>query len=90
MEMCLLNGTALLLFLLVLTRVMVSFFVAKKGIFNKNPKVYKSAADVDADTSGDLSTKLKEALKYLPALGIKGVVQGDFLILKIRCKKEKD
>ena len=55
------------------------FFVAKKGIFNKNPKVYKSNADIDADTSGDLSVKLKEALKYLPELGIKGVVQGDFL-----------
>ena len=26
------------------------FFVAKKGIFNKNPKVYKTKADVDADT----------------------------------------
>ncbi len=56
-----------------------SFFVAKKGIFNKNPKVYKSAADVDADTSGDLAVKLKLALKYLPELGIKGVIQGDFL-----------
>jgi len=55
------------------------FFVAKKGIFNKNPKVYKSTADVDADTSGDLADKLKLALKYLPELGIKGVVQGDFL-----------
>jgi hypothetical protein len=55
------------------------FFVAKKGIFNKNPKVYKSAADVDADTSGDLADKLKLALRYLPELGIKGVVQGDFL-----------
>jgi len=55
------------------------FFVAKKGIFNKNPKVYKSAADVDADTSGDLAAKLKLALKYLPELGITGVVQGDFL-----------
>ena len=55
------------------------FFVAKKGIFNKNPKVYKTAADVDADTSGDLSAKLKDALQYLPALGIKGVIQGDFL-----------
>ena len=65
------------------------FFVAKKGIFNKNPKVYKSAADVDADTSGDLSTKLKEALKYLPALGIKGVVQGDFLFSKSDISKKK-
>ncbi len=56
-----------------------NFFVAKKGIFNKNPKVYKSDADVDADTSGDLAVKLKLALKHLPALGIKGVIQGDFL-----------
>ena len=55
------------------------FFVAKKGIFNKNPKVYKTKADVDADTSGDLNTKLNAALEELPALGIKGVVQGDFL-----------
>lgn len=55
------------------------FFVAKKGIFNKNPKVYKTAAEVDADTSGDLADKLKDALKYLPELGITGVIQGDFL-----------
>ena len=55
------------------------FFVAKKGIFNKNPKVYKTDADIDADTSGDLNSKLKDALRYLPALGIKGVIQGDFL-----------
>ena len=48
------------------------FFVAKKGIFNKNPKVYKTNADVDADTSGDLNTKLKLALAELPKLGIKG------------------
>jgi len=58
------------------------FFVAKKGIFNKNPKVYKTDADIDADTSGDLNTKLKDALKYLPSLGITGVVQGDFLFGK--------
>jgi len=55
------------------------FFVAKKGIFNKNPKVYKTAAEIDADTSGDLAVKLKDALQYLPELGIKGVIQGDFL-----------
>ena len=55
------------------------FLVAKKGIFNKSPKVYKSNADIDDDTSGDLNDKLKQALKYLPELGIKGVVQGDFL-----------
>ena len=55
------------------------FFVAKKGIFNKDPKVYKSDADIAADTSGDLAVKLQAALRYLPSLGIKGVVQGDFL-----------
>jgi len=55
------------------------FFVAKKGIFNKNPKVYKTKADVDSDTSGDLNVKLNAALEELPALGIKGVIQGDFL-----------
>lgn len=55
------------------------FFVAKKGIFNKNPKVYKTTAEVDADTSGDLATKLKIALTTFKDLGIKGVVQGDLL-----------
>src|SRR5210317_1398497 len=35
------------------------FFVAKKGIFNKNPKVYKTDKDVNADTSGDLNKKMK-------------------------------
>ena len=65
------------------------FFVAKKGIFNKSPKVYKTDADVDADTSGDLSVKLKAALKYLPELGIKGVVQGDFLFDSSDVKTKK-
>ena len=55
------------------------FFVAKKGIFNAKPKVYKSHADIDADTSGDLSTKLKLALDNFADLGIKGVIQGDLL-----------
>ena len=58
------------------------FFVAKKGIFNKNAKVYKTPADIDDDTKGDLNAKLKDALKYLPSLGIKGVIQGDFLFGK--------
>ncbi len=65
------------------------FFVAKKGIFNKNPKVYKSAADVDADTSGDLADKLKMALKELRTIGIKGVIQGDFLFGPGDVKKKK-
>lgn len=55
------------------------FFIAKKGIFNKNPKLYKTAAEINADTSGDLADKLNACLSYLPSLGIKGVVQGDLL-----------
>ncbi|MAI05381.1 MAG: hypothetical protein CMA07_06680 [Euryarchaeota archaeon] len=58
------------------------FFVAKKGIFAKNPKVYKTNAEIDADMSGDLADKMKDALQYLPDLGIKGVIQGDFLFSK--------
>jgi len=55
------------------------FFVAKKSIFNKEPKVYKTAEEVKADTSGDLQLKMLEALRLLPALGIKGIIQGDFM-----------
>ena len=65
------------------------FFVAKKSIFNKSPKVYKNDADIDADTSGDLSNKLKLALQYLPELGIKGVIQGDLLYTQADLKKTK-
>lgn len=64
------------------------FFVAKKGIFNKNPKVYKTNADIDADASGDLAEKLKESLKYFSGLGIKGVIQGDLLFTKSDLKSE--
>lgn len=65
------------------------FFVAKKGVFAKNPKVYKSNADIVADISSpDLATKMKLALKHLPDLGITGVIQGDFLFSKGDTKDE--
>jgi hypothetical protein len=64
------------------------FFVAKKGIFNANPKIYKSHADIDADTSGDLSKKLKMAYDFIKPLGVKGVIQGDFMFDKSDLKKE--
>ena len=65
------------------------FFVAKKGIFNKNPKVYKTPADVKADTSGDLQTKLLIALEEFSKLGIKsGVYQGDLMFTKGDVSKE--
>jgi len=64
------------------------FFVAKKGIFNKNPKVYKSHEDIEADTSGDLQTKLKIAYDELSKLGIRGVVQGDIMFTASDLKTE--
>lgn len=64
------------------------FFVAKKGIFNKNPKVYKSHADIDEDTSGDLAAKLKVAFDELSKIGITGVVQGDLMFTKDDLKTE--
>lgn len=54
-------------------------FIAKKGIFNKNPQLFKSAQEIDAELSGDLAVKMKLALKHVPELGIKGIIQGDFL-----------
>jgi hypothetical protein len=60
------------------------FFIAKKGVFNKNPKIYKTEQEIDDDPSikGDLNSKFKVALKEFAKLGIEGVVQGDFLYTK--------
>ena len=55
------------------------FFVAKKSVFNVNPKLYKTNAEVDADVSGDLNAKFKVALAEFSKLGIKGVIQGDLM-----------
>jgi hypothetical protein len=65
------------------------FFVAKKGVFNATPKVYKSHADIDADTSGDLSDKLKAAFDALKSANIKDVIQGDIMFVKSDLKKDK-
>lgn len=66
------------------------FFVAKKGVFNKNPKVYKTPADVKADTSGSLQEKLLASLAEFSKLGVKsGVYQGDLMFTKGDVKKEK-
>lgn len=65
------------------------FFVAKKGVFNKEPKVYKNYEDIEADTSGDLTDKLKAAFDALKDAGIKDVIQGDIMFTKRDLKKEK-
>jgi len=55
------------------------FFVAKKSVFNVNPKLYKTEAEIDDDLSGTLNSKFKIALKEFSKLGIKGVFQGDLM-----------
>jgi hypothetical protein len=55
------------------------FFVAKKSVFNVNPKLYKTAKEIDDDLSGALNEKFKVALAEFSKLGIKGVLQGDLM-----------
>ena len=55
------------------------FFVAKKSVFNVNPKLYKTNAEIDDDLSGTLNAKFKVALAELSKLGIKNVLQGDLM-----------
>lgn len=59
------------------------FFVGTKGVFNKNPKLNYTDEDIDNNhPSEGLNAKLKVALRYLPKLGIKGVLQGDMMFTK--------
>lgn len=57
------------------------FFVGTKSVFNKNPKLYKTTADIDANESGGKAEKLKVSLEELPKVGIPKdkVLQGDVL-----------
>jgi hypothetical protein len=57
------------------------FFVGTKSIFNKDAKINYTETDIDNNHghAPGLASKLKAALKYLPSIGIKGVVQGDLL-----------
>ena len=64
------------------------FFVGSKSIFAKNAKLNYTEADVRANHQGGLADKLSDALKYLPALGIKGIVHGDFMFSKNDLKTE--
>ena len=59
------------------------FFVGTKGVFNANAKLNYTDDDIDANHPGEgLNAKLKVALRYLPKLGIKGVLQGDMMFAK--------
>lgn len=63
------------------------FFVGTKSVFNKNPKINYTNADIRKNHSGELATKLTIALRELSRLGIKGVLQGDFLFAQSDLKK---
>ena len=59
------------------------FFVGTKGVFNVNAKLNYTDADIDANHASEgLNAKLKVALRYLPKLGIKGILQGDMMFSK--------
>ena len=64
------------------------FFVASKSMFNKNAKLNYTAKDVRSNHSGGLADKLIDALKYLPELGITGIIHGDFMFSHNDLKSE--
>jgi len=57
------------------------FFVGTKSVFNKVPKINYTMEDIDMNhgQAPGLADKLKLALQYFPALGIKNILQGDFM-----------
>ena len=59
------------------------FFVGTKSVFNKvAPKICVTESEIDDLYTGGVVTILKDCLKYLPSLGITGVIQGDFLFIQ--------
>ena len=60
-----------------------TFFVAKKGLFNADPQMYKTVEDVKSKLSGELQDKFLVALQEFSKLEIKsGVYQGDLMFTK--------
>ena len=66
------------------------FFVAKKGLFNKNPQMFKSLADIKTSgMSAELQSKFNTSYTEFKKLGIKsGVYQGDLMFTKEDLSKE--
>ena len=66
------------------------FFVGTKGVFAQNAKLNYTDADIDKNHPGEgLNKKLKIALRYLPELGITGVLQGDMMFAQEDLKSER-
>lgn len=56
------------------------FFVSTKSAFSKTVKAYHTEAEIKAGIEiPDLANKLIDCLRYLPKIGIKGVLQGDLM-----------
>ena len=66
------------------------FFVAKKGVFNKTPLLYKSTQEISKDSK--LPQALKPAftiaLQEFSKLGIKSVLQGDLMFTQASLESE--
>jgi len=65
------------------------FFVGTKSVFAKDAKLNYTDADIDVNhPAKGLNDKLKVALRYLPKLGIKNVLQGDMMFTEGDIKEE--
>ena len=67
------------------------FFVAKKGIFNVQPLLYKTQSEIRSakELPTDLKSKFAIALSEFSKLGITDIIQGDLLFTKSDLKKTK-
>ena len=66
------------------------FFVGTKSVFNKEPKINYTKEDIEQNhgQAPGLAKKLLEALEYFPTLGIKNILQGDFMFDKQSLKTQ--
>ena len=68
------------------------FFVAKKSLFNKEPKFHTSEQQIkDApELSGALESKFLDSYKYLSALSFSDILQGDLMFTDDKNEKTID
>lgn len=66
------------------------FFVGTKAALSKNPKLIKTNKDLQIHypEQPELAATLKYALKYLPQLGMTGIMQGDLMFTKPMLRNE--
>ena len=65
------------------------FIIAKKSLFNKDPKFYTTEQEIKDDLSGDLQDKFVESFKYLSKLNYSGIIQGDLMFTDSDKKDKK-